>query len=145
MESETVVVTLEELGEESEGIVPQEVKKDKGMNIGKWVTILLLALSALLLAILLLLAWLRSMAVYGKNVKGEWKYLGRVWILRREERYSVRVEEELFEKCETAQFSFHPAWGFAQMHEEEEMYFYFPEGICMMGKICEKIEVALYK
>ena len=145
MESETVVVTLEELGEELEGIVPQEVKKDKGMSIGKWITILLLALAALLLAILLLLAWLRSMAVYGKNVKGEWKYLGRVWILRREERYSVRVEEELFEKCETAQFRFHPAWGFAQMHEEEEMYFYFPEGICMMGKICEKIEIALYK
>ena len=143
-EPETVLVTLEELGEEPESIMPREIKKEKATGIVKWITILMLALAALLLAVLLLLAWLRSMTVYGKNRNGDWHYLGRVWIMRREERYVVNISEEMFEKCETARFCFKPAWGFVQMHEDEEMYFYFPEEICMTGRISENIEIALF-
>lgn len=143
-ESETVLVTLEELGDEPERVIQQEIREEKQFDVGRWIAILLLASAVLFLALLLLAAWLRTIAVYVKNRSGEWCYLGRLWISLKEERYVVNIPEAMMEKCETTYFCFKPAWGFACLHEDKEMYFNFPENICISDKICEKMKLSLF-
>ena len=143
-EDETVRVTMEELKDEAEPLTPKEIRKERVFNPGKWIPVFLIVFVSLLLMLLLVFAWFRSIAVYVQNRKGEWYYLGRLWIAKKEDRYTVRVPETMFERCETTHFCFKPAWGLVQMQDEEEMYFYFPEKICMTHKICEKMELTLH-
>lgn len=142
-ESETVFVSMEDLGDEPEYLPKKEMKKKKSMDLSKWITLLLAGCFSILLALLILLVWLRSMVVYVKNRKDEWCYLGRLWIGKNEEKYTVKISDAMIAKCETTRFCFKPAWGFVQMHDEEEMYFYFPEEICMTHRICEKMQISL--
>lgn len=143
-EAETVLVTLEERVDEPESVMTQEIRRENNAAVWKWLLMMLLALGLLLAVLLLFWAWFRTIAVYVMDCSGKMCYQTRLWIGLNDERYEVKISERLLEKCETTHFCFKPAWGFVQMHEETEMYFYFPEDICISHKICEKMKISLF-
>lgn len=143
-ETETGLLLMEERIDEPEAEVGQELQKESGSSVWKKLIAILLAVMLLLIILLLLWVWLRTIAVYVKDHTGKMCYVGRRWISFAEDRYEVKVPETLLEKCETTQFCFKPAWGFVQLHEDEEMFFYFPENVCTSHNICEKMEISLF-
>lgn len=143
-QTESMIVVMEELGDEPESVLSQEVTKENGNPFWKWLLTLMLAFLFLVMALFALFAWLRTIAVYVKDAEGRMHFMGRRWIHLKEERYEVRVSESMFDNCETGHFCFKPAWGFVQLNEESEIYFHFPESICISRRISEKMEITVY-
>lgn len=96
---------------------------------------------------LLLLLWLgilfysRTIAVYVRQADGRRKYLGRIWISCKEERFIVRIHNSLVERATTTRFLFKPSCFFADAHKGEEIHFLFPEGVCMTLPIERNMEM----
>lgn len=98
----------------------------KAMNLSTRLLILSVVLFLLLLLVYLLFWWYYTVAVYVEE-KGKFRFLGREWIHKKDERYQVLISEKIWQKCTTTHMRFKPAPLFVRMHEGEEIFFLFPE------------------
>ena len=57
--------------------------------------------------------------------------MGRRFIAHRDEKYLVTIPDSLVKKAMTMHFSFRPSALFVDSHQNEEMHFLFPEGLCI--------------
>ncbi len=138
-ESEMTTVTMEERIEEPEEIPVEVIEQDSLWE--KLLIFLSLMLASVMLGVLVLLLWSRTIAVYVKKTNGKQQYLGRLWISHKEERYFVTIPQSMVEKAMTMCYCFKPASIFVESHKDEEMHFLFPEGVCITLTIERNMEM----
>ena len=139
LQTEEVCVTLEERIEAPQETPVHVLERDSIWD--KLLFFLFLLLGVIILALLFILLWSRTIAVYVKKADGKQQYMGRRFIARRDERYLVTIPDALVEKAMTMQFRFRPSVLFVDSHHNEEMHFLFPEGVCITLTIERNMEI----
>ena len=139
LQTEEVCVTLEERIEAPQETPVHVLERDSIWD--KLLFFLFFLLGVIILALLFILLWSRTIAVYVKKADGKQQYMGRRFIARRDERYLVTIPDALVEKAMTMQFRFRPSVLFVDSHHNEEMHFLFPEGVCITLTIERNMEI----
>ncbi len=137
--TEETVVTMEERIEAPEEMSVQVIEQDSLWEKVIFFLVLMLGMAGTLLLFLML--WSRTIAVYGKKADGTMQYMGRCFIARKDERYQVIIPDSLVQKAMTMHFRFRPSVLFADAHRGEEMYFLFPEEVCITLTIERNMEM----
>lgn len=139
LQTEEVCVTLEERIEAPQETTVHVLEQDPIWD--KLLVFLFLLLGVIILALLFILLWSRTIAVYVKKADGKQQYMGRRFIARRDEKYLVTIPNALVEKAMTMQFRFRPSALFVDSHHNEEIHFLFPEGVCITLTIERNMEI----
>lgn len=140
-EKETVEVKMQERIQEPETGVMQTIEEEKGFLDA--IAAISIALLAVGLVAFLLLLLMNTITIYAEDLNGEMQYMGRLWILKKEERMEVKVSYMLLEKCVTTHFLFRLSPLFVLSHKEKDICFLFPEDICLIKQAEREIEISL--
>ena len=137
--TEITTVTLEERIENPPITSVETIEKEPLWEV--MLRVLGLMLITVFVIISIFFIWSRTIAVYVKKANGRKQYMGRLWILRRDERYVVTIRDSLVEKAMTMCFCFRPSLLFVDFHKDEEIHFLFPEGVCITLTIERNMEM----
>jgi len=142
-EEETIVVAQPIRVDKPKAQAVKVVEEDSGFSWKDALMWLMLLLLLLALLLFLFLLWMRTIAIYAENEEEKMKYIGRQWIRIRDERYEVVVSEFLLEQCVTTHFELRPSSLFAKIHKGKEISCLFPEDICIIKEVENRIDISL--
>ncbi len=143
-ESEIVMVTMEERIEAPEEMTVQAISMEDTEVDSLWEKLLFflfLILCILLFVFLFILFWSRIIRVFAKDTHGKLRFLGILWIGKKENRYTVKIPDFIMENAMTKQFCFKVSSIFADSHKDEDIFFLFPEDVCVTLTIERMMEM----
>jgi hypothetical protein len=117
----------------------KEAEKNRSWETLLWFLGLLLVV--VFTFVFMVLIWSRTIAVYVKKPNGRKQYMGRLWILRKDEHYIVKIPDSIMKKAMTMCFRFRPSLLFVYYHKNEEVHFWFPDGVCITLTIERNMEM----
>lgn len=138
-ETEEVTVIMEERIDEPRPMPVKEAEKNRSWETLLWFLGLLLVV--VFTFVFMVLIWSRTIAVYVKKPNGRKQYMGRLWILRKDEHYIVKIPDSIMKKAMTMCFRFRPSLLFVYSHKNEEVHFWFPDGVCITLTIERNMEM----
>lgn len=142
IQKKTIVKKQEKLISEPSVNKVEQIEKKK-FGVKEIIFLTSASFIGLLLLVLLLFFWYRSIRVYNEQEEKKFDLVGRLWIKKKGGHFEVVISSFIWTQCNTTHFKFKPSRIFLLFHKEEEIYFFFSQERCICMKAQKEMETVV--